>query len=318
LHACLALFATQTAAQPTYPAERPVRIVVQFAPGGLSDTFARLIGGELAQKLGAPVVVENRAGAGGIIATDHVVKSAPDGYTLLLTIPAPVTSFVALYSKLPYNPSVDLRMISDIAVPWVVLAVHPSVPADDFAGLLKVLQAAPTRYTMGSWGAGTQPHMVQAYMNRTYGLQIQHVAYKGEGPMVVDLLGGVINMTVGTLTSLGPHLESGKLKPIALLGTSRSPAFPNLRTFAEQGYTDSVYSLRGPISLMAPARTPDAIVARLGREVHEIVATPAIRKRIQASGAEPVGNLPAQAAAAYRAYLPVAVKLVRESGVALD
>ncbi|MEZ2298779.1 Bug family tripartite tricarboxylate transporter substrate binding protein [Variovorax sp. RCC_210] len=304
-------------AQAPFPS-KPLRIVVQYQAGGSTDILARIVAEGLSKRLGQPVVVENRSGAGGIIGTDYVAKSAPDGYTLLLTVPGPVTANMVLYSKLPYDPRTDLRMVSDIATTRTVLAVHPSVPAKDFKGLIAAVKAAPGTYAMGSWGPGTQPHQVQVYMDRSYGLRTLHVPYKGESPMAVDLIGGVIHMTVGSVTTLQPYIAAGKLRALAVAGPRRAKALPDVPTFAEQGYTDEVYALTGPTSLMAPAKTPDVVVERLGREVSAVIHQPEVTRRIEELGAEPLGNLPAEATAAYKAFLPVTLRLTQATGVKLD
>ena len=300
-----------------YP-NKPIRLIVPFQAGGATDIFARVIADGLGKRLGQPVLVENRLGAGGIIATDHVAKSAADGHTLIMTTPATTVFSLALYSKLPYDPRTDLRMVSDLAQTRAVLAVHPSVPAHDFASLIATIQAAPDRYAMGSWGPGTFPNQIQVYMNKTYGLKILHVPYTGEGPMAVDLIGGVIHMTAGTITTLQPHIASGKLRAIAVVGTQRAKALAQISTFAEQGYPDPVYAASGPTSVMAPASTPDAIVERIGREIQALVLQPEVRRRFEELGAEPIGNLPAEAAAAYKAYFPIAFKMTQDTGVQLD
>jgi tripartite-type tricarboxylate transporter receptor subunit TctC len=312
----LAAFAA-AGARAEFPS-KPLRIVVQYQAGGSSDILARLIAEGLSKRLGQPVVVENRSGAGGIIGTDYVAKSAPDGHTLLLTVPGPVTANIVLYGKLPYDPRTDLRMVSDIATTRTVLAVHPSVPAKDVAGLIAVLKAAPGKYAMGSWGPGTQPHQIQVYMDRAYGLRTLHVPYKGESPMAIDLIGGVIQLTVGSIATLQPYIAAGKLRALAVAGPRRAKALPEVPTFAEQGFADEVYALTGPTSLMAPAKTPDAVVERLGREVAAVVHQPEVARRIEELGAEPVGNLPAEASAAYRAFLPVTLRLTQATGVKLD
>ncbi|MGQ3000548.1 MAG: Bug family tripartite tricarboxylate transporter substrate binding protein [Variovorax sp.] len=312
----LAVFAA-TSARAEFPS-KPLRIVVQYQAGGSSDILARLVAEGLSKRLGQPVVVENRSGAGGIIGTDYVAKSAPDGHTLLLTVPGPVTANIVLYGKLPYDPRTDLRMVSDIATTRTVLAVHPSVPAKDVAGLIAVLKAAPGKYAMGSWGPGTQPHQIQVYMDRAYGLRTLHVPYKGESPMAIDLIGGVIQLTVGSIATLQPYIAAGKLRARAVAGPRRAKALPEVPTFAEQGFADEVYALTGPTSLMAPAKTPDAVVERLGREVAAVVHQPEVARRIEELGAEPVGNLPAEASAAYRAFLPVTLRLTQATGVKLD
>ncbi|MCY1500685.1 Tripartite tricarboxylate transporter family receptor [compost metagenome] len=319
LGAALALAAGAAAAATEAPfPSKPVRIIVQYQAGGSTDILARLVAEGLSKRLGQPVVVENRSGAGGIIGTDYVAKSPPDGHTLLLTVPGPVTANLVLYSKLPYDPRTDLRMVSDIATTRTVLAVHPSIPATDFKSLVAAVKAAPGKYSMGSWGPGTQPHQVQVYMDKAYGLQTMHVPYKGESPMAIDLIGGVIQMTVGSVTTLQPYIKAGKLRPLAVAGTRRARALPDVPTFAEQGYADEVYAMTGPTSLMAPAKTPDAIVERLGREVSAVVRQPEVSRRIEELGAEPVGNLPPEAAAAYKAFLPVTLKLTQATGVKLD
>lgn len=309
--------AAPCAAQEGFPS-KPVRIVVQYAAGGSSDTIARLLGDKLSPRLGQPVLIENRAGAGGIIGTDYVAKSAPDGYTLLMTVPGPVTANLALYKKLPYDPRTDLRMVSDIAVARTVLAVNPSVPAKDFKSLIAAIQAAPNTYAMGSWGPGTQAHQVQVFMDKSYGTRMLHVPYKGEAPMVTDLVAGQIQMAVGSVATLKPYIAAGKLRALAVFGPDRAKPLPELPTFVEQGFKDEVYTMTAPISLMAPAKTPDAVVERLGREVAAAVHDAELQRRIEELGAEPVGNAPAQAAAAYQALLPVVLRTTRATGVTLD
>ncbi len=217
----LAAGAATAATEAPFPS-KPVRIIVQYQAGGSTDILARLVAEGLSKRLGQPVVVENRSGAGGIIGTDYVAKSPPDGYTLLLTVPGPVTANLVLYSKLPYDPRTDLRMVSDIATTRTVLAVHPSVQATDFKSLVA---------------------------------------------------------TVGSITTLQPYIKAGKLRPLAVAGTRRARALPDVPTFAEQGYADEVYAMTGPTSLMAPAKTPDAVIERLGREVSAVVRQPEVSRR---------------------------------------
>lgn len=301
----------------TYPV-KPVRMVVPYPPGGLTDTLARTVADGLSRRLGQPVVVENRAGAGGGIGTDYVAKSAPDGYTLLMTIPGPLTANIVLYKRLPYDPRTDLRPISDVAVARTVMAVNASVPVKTVAELIAYAKKQPGKLVMGSWGPGTQPHTIQAYMDKTYGIDMLHVPYRGEGPMITDLLGGQVNLTVGSITSLKQHIADGRLRALAVVGTSRARGMPDVPTFAEAGYKDNPFALVGPVSLLAPAKTPDAVVERLGREVSALVKTPAVSQKIEDMGAEPLGNLPGEAVAAYKAYLPVVLKLTADTGVSLD
>ncbi|MFT3779121.1 MAG: tripartite tricarboxylate transporter substrate binding protein [Ottowia sp.] len=318
LVACgVAFSATAAPAQDAYPS-KPIRIIVQYQAGGSADTLARLVGQGLSKRLGQPVVVENKSGAGGIIGTDFVAKSAPDGYTLLLTVPGPISANLVLYKKLPYDPRTDLRMISDIASQRTVFVVNPAVPAKTFKELIEVIRKQPGKYAIGSWGPGTQPHQMQVFMDKTYGTQTLHVAYKGEAPMVSDLLAGTIQMTSGSAATLKPHIESGKVRPLAVPAPARAKALPDVPTFTEQGFKDPVYVLTAPTSLMAPAKTPNAIVERLSREVAQVIKEPEVQQRILDMGAEPIGNTPAEATAAYKAFLPVALELTAATGASLD
>ncbi|WP_062470831.1 Bug family tripartite tricarboxylate transporter substrate binding protein [Variovorax boronicumulans] len=313
----LHLAAGAALAQADYPS-KPIRIIVQYQAGGSADALARLVGDGLAKRLKQPVLVENRSGAGGIIGTDYVAKSAPDGYTVLLSVPGPIAANLALYKKLPYDPRTDLRHVSDIASTRTIMVVHPSVPAQDFKGLVEAVRKAPGKYAMGSWGPGVQPHQMQVFMDKTYGTQTLHAAYKGESPMAVDLLSGVIQMTVGSISTFQPYVAAGKLRAIAVPGAQRAKAAPTVPTFAEQGYKDDMFMLMAPTSLLVPAKTPDAIVEKLSREVAAVVKQPEVQRRIEDMGAEPIGNTPAEASAAYKAFLPVSLKLTRATGVTLD
>ncbi|WER48484.1 tripartite tricarboxylate transporter substrate binding protein [Cupriavidus sp. WKF15] len=315
--AALCLLPPGAGAEDAYPT-RPVRLVVAYPAGGLTDTLARALADGLGKRLGQTIVVENKGGAGGIIGTDQAAKAAPDGYTLLLTIPGPITSNLALYKKLPYDPRTDLRPISDIATARTVLAVNAAVPVKTVAELIDYAKKEPGKLRMGSWGPGTQPHTIQTYMARKYGVDILHVPYRGEGPMVTDLLAGQVNVTVGSVTALQQHFAGGKLRPIAVTGPWRARSLPDVPTFAEAGFPDDAYRLTGPITLMAPAKTPQPVVDRLGREVSALVKSPAFAKRVEDMGAEPIGNTPSEAASAYKAYLPVVLKLTADTGVTLD
>ncbi|WP_035884519.1 Bug family tripartite tricarboxylate transporter substrate binding protein [Cupriavidus metallidurans] len=315
--AAVALLPLATFAQGDYPS-KPIRMIVPYPAGGLTDTVARQLAEGLGKRLGQPVVVENRGGAGGIIGTDFVAKSPADGYTLLMTIPGPITANIALYKKLPYDPRTELRPISDVAMARTVLTVNSAVPVKTVAELIAYAKKEPGKLRMGSWGPGTQPHTIQAYMDKTYGVDILHVPYRGEGPMVTDLLAGQVNLTIGSVTTLRQYIAVGKLRPLAVAGTTRAKALPDVPTFTEAGYSDAAYKIVGPTTLLAPAKTPDAIIERLGREVSALVKSPELSAKIDEMGAEPIGNTPAEAERAYKAYLPVVLKLTADTGVTLD
>ncbi|WP_027015079.1 Bug family tripartite tricarboxylate transporter substrate binding protein [Comamonas composti] len=301
-------------AQKSYPS-KPVHLVVQYAAGGSADIMARTLGDGLSKRLGQPVIVENRSGAGGIIGTSYVAKSPPDGYTLLMTVPGPIAANLVLYKKLPYDPRTDLRMVSDIAGQRTVMVVNSALPVKTYAELIELVRKAPGKYAMGSWGPGTQPHQLQAFMEKKYGASVLHAAYKGESPMVADLISGVVHMSSASIAALKPYIDSGKLRTLAVAGTTRASALPDVPTFSELGFKDDVYTFMAPTSLMVPAKTPDAIVEHLSREVAEVLKTPEMLHRLAEMGADPIGNTPAQAAADYRSYLPIALKLTQSTGV---
>jgi tripartite-type tricarboxylate transporter receptor subunit TctC len=310
----LALGAAPAMAQSSWPG-KPVRIIVNFAAGGATDILGRQLAVALSKALGQPVIVENKVGAGGTIGANLVAKAEPDGYTLLLTVPAPIAQAMVLYKELPYNPQTDLRMISDVAMPRVVCAVNPTVPALNAGELVAWAKANPGKLSTGSWGAGSQAQVIPAFLDKAYGTQTIHVAYRGESHAVTDLLGGQIMMLCGTASSLKPHIASGALRAIATVGATRSTALPNVPTFAESGMKDDVLQVTGPISLLTPAKTPQEIVDRLGQEVARIVKTSEMHQQIEGIGMEPLGNLPAEAAAGYNTRLPVLLKSLRDAGI---
>ncbi len=312
-----ALGAAPSRAADAYPS-RPVRIIVPFAAGGGADVLARPIAEALSRRMGQPFIVDNRPGVGGNLGTDAVAKAAPDGYTLLLTPPAPIAQAVALYRKLPYDPQTDLVLLSDVAMARVACVVNASMPVRSFQELLAWSKANPMKLTIGSWGPGSQPHIVQVFMDKTFGTQTIHVPYKGEGPLVTDLVGGQILMTCGSITTLAPHIASGKLRALATIGPTRAAALRDVPTFAEIGYPHEVLQLTGPYAMAAPAKTPPAIVERLGREIVAVMRAPEMVRRIEEMGMEAGGNTPAESAAGYRARQPVLTRAIRDTGVTLD
>lgn len=314
LGAVSAGLAQASAATAPYPS-KAVRIVVQYQAGGMSDILARVIAEPLSQRLGQPVLVENKPGASGIIGTEFVAKAEPDGHTLLLTIPAPITGNMALFKKLPYDPRKDFRMVSDVAMGRTVLVVNPSLPANDFEGLIELIKASPGKFTMGTWGAGTQPHQIQVFMDKAYGLETLSIPYKGEGPLITDVIGGTLPMTIGSVTAMAPHIGTGKLKALAVVGKVRAKGLPQVPTFYEQGFTDPVLSATGPVTLVAPAKTPDAVIERLSKELQAVLRLPDVQKRIESMGAEIIGNSPAEATKHYAEYWPFVVKLIQDTGV---
>ncbi|WP_326540599.1 Bug family tripartite tricarboxylate transporter substrate binding protein [Pseudorhodoferax sp.] len=304
-------------AQAPFPS-RPLRIISPFVAGGANDVLSRLLAQGMAPTLGQPVIVENKAGAGGIIGVEYVAKSPPDGYTILMTTSSAITSYLGLYRALPYDPRKDLQMISDVAYFRFILAVNPSVPANDVQELLALLKAQPKKYAIGSWGNGTPPHQLQAFLAQKYGAEAMHVAYKGDAQLNTDVMAGTIHIALGSSASLMPLVASGRMRALGVSGAARLKNAPAIRTFGEQGYDEPAFANPGPFSLMVAAGTPDAVVERLGSEVRNVLSLPATRSRIEELGATVVGNTPEEATAAYKAYLPIALKLTRDTGVTLD
>lgn len=304
-------------AQGAFPS-KPVRIVVPFAPGGATDVLARTLGEKLAARFGQPVVVENKAGAAGIIGTDAVAKAAPDGHTILLGLSNSLLTNQFLYTKLPYDARKELALVYQIAVAPLVLVVHPSVPASTAPELLKYLKANRGKVSYGSYGLGAYPHLAGAHMNLTQQADMSHVPYKGEAPMVHELLGGQLQMAYASALQVKQHVEAGKLKAIGVTGERRMATLPNVPTLAEQGLTDEVYRLVGWLAFAAPGGTPPAVVQRIAADVRHAVMLPDVKARIEAMGFEVQDSTPELFAAQYRKEMPLWERLIRQSGAKLD
>lgn len=321
LMACGIALATLPAwlqAQPAGWPGKPLRIVVPFNPGGATDIAARLVADKLQQRLGQTVIVENKGGAAGVLGTDAVAKAAPDGLTWTISLSTSLLINQYLFEKLPYSPQRDLALVSQIAVAPVVLAVHPDVPARNAAELMQWLKSRKGKVSYGSWGIGSYAHLGGAYMSRALDADMSHVAYKGEAPMLQDLLGGQIQMAFASAVGTKPHIDAGKLKAIAVTGEHRMAVLPNTPTLAEQGYKDDAYRIIGFVGMAAPAKTPPEIVRRMSQEVATIVQTPEVRDKIVAMGFDPVAGTPEAFQAAVRKDAPVWEQLVKASGAKLD
>ncbi|MET0542326.1 MAG: tripartite tricarboxylate transporter substrate binding protein [Variovorax sp.] len=321
---CLALAAgtAATLLLPTAHAQawpsRPIRIVVPYPPGGATDNIGRIVGDKLTARLGQPVIVDNKGGAGGIVGTDAVAKAAPDGYTLLVALTTSMLTNQFLYESLPYNPQRDLALVSQIAVAPVTLAVHPSIPASTMPELMKYIAANKGKLSYGSWGNGSYAHMAGAHMSQVTDADMAHAAYKGEAAMIQDLIGGQIQMAFASALNSKPHADTGKLKLIGVTGTKRMPILPTTPTIAEQGLTDEVYQVVGFIGMGAPAKTPREIVQRLSSEVQSIFEAPDIAQRVATMGFSVSAGTPEAFAASYKRDLPVWGRMVKASGARLD
>ncbi len=301
----------------TFPS-KPVRIVVPFAPGGATDILARLLGEKLAPRLGQPVIIDNKAGAAGILGTDAVAKAAPDGHTLVLGLSSSLLTNQFLYEKLPFNVQRDLVLVSQIATAPLLLVVHPSVPVSSASELLQYVGRNKGKLSYGSYGIGAYPHLAGAYMSDSQQADMTHLPYKGEAPMVQDLIGGQIHMAYASALQAKPHIDAGKIKVLGVTGEQRIAVLPNVPTLMEQGLKDEPYRLVGWLAVAAPAGTPKAVVQRLADELRSASEQPEVKARIAAMGFEAKAGTPESFAATYKRELPVWERLVRQSGAKLE
>ena len=310
----LASLAAGAAAQSTYP-QKSIRIVVGYTPGGATDIVARILAAKLQEALGQSVIVENKPGAGSNIGSEYVAKSAPDGYTLLVGSIANASNMVA-YKNLNYDTLRDLVPVSQLMSAPSILAVHPSFPAKNLPELIALAKREPGRYAYASTGSGGSPHLAGELLKLRAGIDLIHVPYKGAAPAMSDLLGGQVHMAFQTALSAVPHLQSGQLRAIAVAANKRLAQLPNVPTMAEAGLAEvEVSSWNG---LFAPAKTPPEIVARLHAETANALASPEVREKLLAQGAEPIGSSPEEFRAYIRAEIDKWGKVVRASGLRID
>ena len=315
LLALLALTFAATAQAQAWPS-KPIRYIAVFAPGGTTDILARLIAPKLAEALGQPVVVENRAGAGGSVGSELLAKAAPDGYTIGgCTISSHATN-VTLYSKLAYDPVKDFSPITMLATQPNLLVVHPSLGVSNVAELIALLKANPNKYSFGSAGNGTSQHLSGEMFKTMTGTSMQHIPYKGSGPMVPDLLAGTIAMSFENITTAYPPAKQGRLKALAVTTAKRSFVAPDVPTMQEAGLAG--YDITSWQALFAPAGVPKDIVARLYAETVKALKSPDVAKRLVDLGLDAGGMPPEELAATVRNDIPRLGKIVRDSGAKVD
>ena len=280
-------------AQAPFPS-RPITMVVGFAPGGGTDTVARILAKTVSEGLGQQVVVDNKAGAGGNIATDFVAKAAPDGHTILLGNVGSLTVAPHLLASLPYDPLRDFAPITMAVVFANVIVVHPSVPANTLAEFVRLAKEKPGQITYGSSGIGGAGHLAGELLRIMAGIDLVHVPYKGGGPAMQGLLGGQISAYFATPVAAGPHMKAGKARALASTGTTRSPFLPEVPTVAESGYPG--YEATNWYAYVAPAKTPKDIVERLNREIVRALGTPEVKELFAKQGLEPRPSTPEELA----------------------
>ncbi len=314
LMAALLLVAGTCAAQ-SYPAQ-PIRIIVPFPPGGIADLFARVIGQKFNETWGQPGVVDNRPGAGGNIGADIVAKSAPDGYTLVTGSIGTHAVNVSLFSKLPYDPIRDFAPVSLIMEAEGLLVMHPSVPVKTVKELIALAKARPGQLAYASAGHGTAAHLSGELFKSMAKVDMVHVPYKGNVPAITDLIAGQTSLLFATMPTALPHVQSGRLKALAVTSSARSPAAPQLPTIAEAALPG--FSVTNWIGFFAPAGTPREVVLKLNAEVVRIMQAPDIQKRLVSEGAKFSPWTPDQFAGFVKAELAKWAKVVKEAGIRAD
>jgi len=311
---CAVLAAPAAPAREAWP-QKPIRYVVPFPAGGIADIFARIIGARLTERWGQPVVVENRAGAGGNIGADLVAKSAPDGYTILMGSIGTQAVNVSLFRSMPYDPAKDFTAVALVLEAESLLALHPSVAANTPAELIALARAQPGKLTYGSAGVGTTSHLAGELFKSMARVDITHVPYKGNVPAITDLLSGQTQMVFATMPTVLPHVKAGKLKGVAVLGASRSPALPDVPAMAE---ALPGFEVNNWIGTFGPAGLPADITARLNAEILALMRTPEIQQRLLAEGARFTPMAPARFAEFVAAETAKWGKLIREVGIHAD
>ncbi len=309
----LGLAASLAAAQ-AYPL-KPITLVVPFPPGGSSDALARAVTVPLSQRLGQPVIVESKPGAGATVGADYVAKAKPDGYTLLMGA-VHHTIATSVYKKLPYDFEKSFAPVSTVALVPNVLVVNAKTAVTDVKGLVALAKASPGKLSYGSNGNGTLQHLIGTQFAGIAGVELLQVPYKGSAPLTTDLLGGQVDMSFDTLTPLVPHIKGGKLRALAVTTAKRSGTLPDVPTLDEAGMKG--FNQGTWFGILAPAATPKEVVAKLNAEIVKIIQSPEFRKRMEEIGAEPVGDSPAQMAAQIKDDTARYARLVKEAKVALD
>ena len=299
-----------------YPS-RPIRLVVPYPPGGPLDIMARAIGQKLTEAWSQPVVVDNRAGAGGNIGADLVAKSPADGYTLLMGAVATHAINPTLYGKLPYDPVKDFAPVALVAQVPNILVVNPSVPARSVRELIELARARPGYLNFGSGSTGSTGHLAGELFKTMAGVQMMHIPYKGGAPAMADLLAGQVQLMFDNLANALPNVRAGKLRALALTTLARSPAVPDLPTIAESGLPG--FDLTTWFGVMVPAGTPPGIVAKLNAEIVRALAAKDMRERLEKMGAEaPANNTPEHFAAFIRTEAAKYAKVVKDSGAKVE
>jgi len=307
-----ALYASAGEAAEAYPV-KPVRMLVGFPPGGANDLVGRAVATRLGPRLGQQIVVENRPGAGGNIATQLAARAVPDGYTLLLGSVASLAMSPALYREVPFDPLNDFAPVTQAVGVSSLILTHPSLPPRSLKELVALAKKQPGKLNYGSPGTGSIAHLTAEMFLKTAGIRIVHVPYKGGGPAVIDAMAGQVECLISLISTSGPQIKAGKLIGHAVTSAARSPSLPEVPTVAESGYPG--FEASGWLGLLFPAKTPDAIVERMHKEAVAVINLPEVRKQLEDVGLDPSPSTPQ----AFRAYMKAEYakwgKLIREAGI---
>jgi tripartite-type tricarboxylate transporter receptor subunit TctC len=312
----LSLVPAQSVAQAAYP-DKPIKLIVGFAPGGSTDIVGRIIAQRLSERLGQTVNVDNKAGAGGTLGADATAKAPPDGYTLTLGTTSTHAIAPGAYSKLPYDPVADFTQISLVAITPYLLVVNPQVKANNLAEFVALAKSQPGKLNYASAGNGTATHLAMEMLKDAAKIDVVHIPYKGNAPADLAIVGGEVQAVFGSMPALLQNTKAGKVRPLAVGTLLRSPALPDVPPVAELGYPGFEAALW--LGIMGPANMPKAIVDRLHREISAIVATAEFRVAMDANGAEALGSKsPEEFREMLRGQVAKYVKITKAVGIKLD
>jgi len=312
---CLSVVPALAPAQSAYPS-KTIRMLVPFPAGGPTDIIARAVSLKLNEQMGQPVVIDNRGSAGGIVGVDIVAKAAPDGYTILMGLANTQVINPFLYSKIPYHPINDFAPISKTGAATIMFVAHPSTGFKSIKDLIAAAKTKPKAFNFGSPGVGLPHHLAGELLKTMAGIDLIHIPYKGAAPAVADLLGGQVHTVLVSLPAAYPHVKSGKLVALGVTSPVRSAVAPEVPTFAEQGLGG--YDLENWYGLLAPARTPKDVIAKLNRETVKALTTPDVKERLIAQGFEVRTSTPEEFAAYIKTEYTKWSKIVKASGAKAD
>jgi tripartite-type tricarboxylate transporter receptor subunit TctC len=298
-----------------YPA-KPIRIVTPYAPGGTADILSRVVALKLSEAWGLQVVIDNRPGASGMIGADIVAKAAPDGYTILMAYVAEIAIVPSLFAKMTYDPVKDFAPVTLAAVTPMIFVVHPSLPAKNVRELVALAKSRPGQLPYASAGNGSPAHLAFELLQRSAGIEITHVPYKGAAPALTDLLGGHVVMFFSGMPPAMPHINAGKLRAIAVSTAKRSPAAPDVPTVAESGVR--YFDISTWFGVFAPAGTPRDIIGKLNAEISRALTLPDVRARLAREGAETAPNSAEQFGKFIQSEITKFARIIKESGARAD